>query len=77
MSQQHNKHHEQQKAAPEGTLEKSKMPTEIENINPNVFKKSDTRETTATEEDDNEVDPIDNREVFGKFPDNFFLWKET
>lgn len=41
------------------------MGTDIENLNPHVFEKCSDRKITATEEDDNEVDPFDTREVFG------------
>ncbi|EDW33507.1 GL21874 [Drosophila persimilis] len=40
------------------------MPTEIENINPNVYDKIKERVTTANEEDDNVADPFDKREIF-------------
>lgn len=40
------------------------MPTEIENINPNVYGKCKERETTAEEEDENVADPFDSREIF-------------
>lgn len=43
------------------------MPTEIENLNPNVYGKCKERELTKTEEDENVVDPFDKREVFGTF----------
>lgn len=39
---------------------------ELENLNPNVYKKSAERTVTTSEEDDNVVDPFDEREVFGK-----------
>ena len=39
---------------------------ELENINPNVFKKTGDREITAKELDENVIDLIDAREVFGK-----------
>lgn len=39
---------------------------ELENINPHVYKKSDARRVTRDELDENKVDPIDEREVFGK-----------
>lgn len=38
---------------------------ELENLNPNVYKKSAERTVTTSEEDDNVVDPFDEREVFG------------
>jgi len=37
---------------------------ELENLNPNVYKKSAKRQVTTSEEDDNVVDPFDEREVF-------------
>jgi len=37
---------------------------ELENLNPNVYKKSAERQVTTSEEDDNVVDPFDEREVF-------------
>lgn len=39
---------------------------ELENLNPNVYKKSAERAVTSSEEDDNVVDPFDEREIFGK-----------
>jgi hypothetical protein len=39
---------------------------EIENVNPNVYKKSDEREITRSELDEDVIDPIDSREIFGK-----------
>lgn len=39
---------------------------ELENLNPNVYKKSAERTVTTSEIDDNVVDPFDEREVFGK-----------
>lgn len=39
---------------------------EIENSNPNVYKKCDERSITAYDEDDSIVDPFDDREIFGK-----------
>lgn len=38
----------------------------MDNINPNVYKRSADRPITAEELDENIVDPIDQREVFGK-----------
>lgn len=38
---------------------------EIENINPNVYKKCEERKRTAADLDDNVYDPFDEREVFG------------
>lgn len=40
------------------------MPTEIENINPNVYQKCHERERTAADEDEAVIDPFDKREVF-------------
>ncbi|XP_014098986.1 MIP18 family protein galla-2 [Bactrocera oleae] len=40
------------------------MPTEIENINPNVYGKRKEREVTANEEDEDVPDPFDTREIF-------------
>ncbi|XP_037044339.1 MIP18 family protein galla-2 [Bradysia coprophila] len=37
---------------------------ELENLNPNVYKKSAERTVTTSEEDDSIVDPFDEREVF-------------
>ncbi|KAG4081171.1 hypothetical protein HA402_014619 [Bradysia odoriphaga] len=37
---------------------------ELENLNPNVYKKSAERIVTTSEEDDSIVDPFDEREVF-------------
>lgn len=39
---------------------------ELENLNPNVYKKSAERTVTSSEEDDNVVDPFDEREIFGE-----------
>lgn len=44
---------------------------ELENINPNIFKKSDERPVTQSELDENEIDEIDSREIFGKQNFNF------
>jgi hypothetical protein len=38
---------------------------ELENINPNVFRKSDERKITSSELDEDVADPIDSREIFG------------
>lgn len=46
---------------------------ELENINPNIFKKSDERPISDSEKNENTVDPIDSREVFGKF--SHIFWK--
>ncbi|KAH8362006.1 hypothetical protein KR084_000676, partial [Drosophila pseudotakahashii] len=40
------------------------MPTEIENINPNVYDKIKERVLTANDEDENVSDPFDKREIF-------------
>ena len=37
----------------------------LENINPTIYQKSTEREKTTDEEDDDIVDEIDSREVFG------------
>lgn len=39
---------------------------ELENINPNVYKKTDERRVTKNDLLEDVVDPIDEREVFGK-----------
>lgn len=39
---------------------------EVENLNPNVYKKLDDRYTIASDFDDNITDPFDTREIFGK-----------
>lgn len=38
---------------------------EVENLNPNVYKKLDERYTVASDFDDNVADPFDKRELFG------------
>lgn len=38
---------------------------ELENVNPNVYKKIGERTITPDEEDDNVVDEFDAREIFG------------
>lgn len=38
---------------------------EIENLNPNVYKKSDDRKSGANDWDDSIDDPFDAREIFG------------
>lgn len=43
------------------------MVSEIENLNPNVYKKLDDRKTVAADWDDGVDDPFDEREVFGEF----------
>lgn len=40
---------------------------ELENVNPNVYKKISDRDIILEEEDDNIVDEFDAREVFGRF----------
>lgn len=40
---------------------------ELENLNPNVYKKSDDRKSVAADWDDSVDDPFDEREIFGKF----------
>lgn len=40
---------------------------ELENVNPNVYRKIEDRSVTPEEEDDNVVDEFDEREIFGKF----------
>lgn len=44
--------------------------SELENINPSVYKKTDERAAAKTDYNENVVDPIDEREVFGM---NFVL----
>lgn len=39
---------------------------EVENLNPNVYKKCEDRKISASDEDDNMVDPFDEREIFGE-----------
>lgn len=39
---------------------------ELENLNPNVYKKCDDRKHVAADDDENVVDPFDEREVFGE-----------
>lgn len=39
---------------------------EVENLNPNVYKKCEDRKISASDEDDNVVDPFDEREIFGE-----------
>ena len=46
---------------------------ELENINPNIFKKSDERPITESELNETAVDPIDSREVFGNFSRIFLI----
>lgn len=40
---------------------------ELENINPSVYKKKDERKVTSDDYNEDVVDPIDEREVFGNF----------
>lgn len=40
---------------------------DLENENPNVYQKLDSRSVTADDEDENVVDPFDEREIFGKY----------
>lgn len=39
--------------------------TSLENANPLIFQRSGERLLTATDEDDDITDPIDDREIFG------------
>lgn len=39
---------------------------ELDNENPNVYNKTEDREVTAEEEDDDITDDFDSREIFGK-----------
>lgn len=41
---------------------------ELENEKPNVYEKQSSRLVTAADEDEDVVDPFDEREVFGKPP---------
>lgn len=45
---------------------KIRIKMEIENINPNVYKKCEDRKRIAADLDDNVSDPFDEREVFGR-----------
>lgn len=38
---------------------------ELENLNPDVYKKSDDRKSVAADWDDSVDDPFDEREIFG------------
>lgn len=38
--------------------------TELENINPNIYQKTDKRQETDADWDDNQIDPFDEREIF-------------
>lgn len=40
---------------------------EKDNLNPNVYKKSENRKQTAADLDNNVTDPFDEREIFGMF----------
>jgi hypothetical protein len=40
---------------------------ELENVNPLIFKKSGERQLKDSDYDDNVIDVIDEREVFGNF----------
>jgi len=40
---------------------------ELENTNPNIYKKTDERPVTENEMNESTADPIDSREVFGNF----------
>lgn len=40
---------------------------ELENLNPNVYKKSDDRKSGAADWDDKVDDPFDEREIFGTY----------
>ena len=46
---------------------------ELENVNPTLYEKVCERATSANEMDDNEFDPIDSREVFGRFAKSSWL----
>lgn len=39
---------------------------ELENLNPNVYRKSEDRKCSAVDYDNNVTDPFDEREIFGK-----------
>lgn len=41
--------------------------TELENVNPNVFKRTAERALSDDDYNDDIVDPFDEREIFGKF----------
>lgn len=47
--------------------------TELENVNPLIFKKSDARSTKKTDYDESFVDPFDEREIFGKQTQFFYI----
>lgn len=40
---------------------------EVENLNPNVYRKCDDRKVSAADEDDTVTDPFDEREIFGMY----------
>lgn len=44
----------------------------MENINPNIYKKTDDRSVTKDELDEDVIDPIDEREIFGKLLTFYF-----
>lgn len=50
--------------------------SELENINPNVYKRSADRKHTENDENDDVVDPFDEREIFGKW-DNLLKFKDS
>jgi hypothetical protein len=41
--------------------------TELENINPSIYKKCAARNVTTIELNEDEIDPFDEREIFGKY----------
>lgn len=47
---------------------------ELENLNPNVYKKSDDRKSVAADWDDSIDDPFDEREIFGKNIEPQVIW---
>lgn len=49
----------------QAVVEISHCTMELENLNPNVYKKIDDRKSVAADLDDNIGDPFDEREVFG------------
>lgn len=46
---------------------------ELENVNPYIYQKADSRKITDGEQDEEIVDEFDSREIFGKF---VFLYKQ-
>lgn len=42
------------------------MVSDLENENPNIYKKTEARIITEDERNDDVIDPIDEREIFGK-----------